>query len=134
MHQAALVAIRNDPHAERYYQTKRDQGKSHRTALTAVARRHSTHHPHHAQNPNPLQPPPPTQLNLTNRQEHPPSPPPRFRHYATPPAKHFFRVPEKFLNSGPTHPPPTRPQHTQKIRPGQGGRRGVHVTGRQNTW
>ena len=39
MHQAAFVAIRNDPHAERYYQTKRDQGKSHRTALTAVARR-----------------------------------------------------------------------------------------------
>lgn len=39
MHQAAFVAIRHDPHAERYYQTKRDQGKTHRTALTAVARR-----------------------------------------------------------------------------------------------
>ena len=39
MHQAAFVAIQHDPHAQRYYQTKRDQGKTHRTALTAVARR-----------------------------------------------------------------------------------------------
>lgn len=39
MHQAAFVAIQHDPHAKRYYQTKRQQGKTHRTALTAVARR-----------------------------------------------------------------------------------------------
>ena len=62
MHQAAFVAIRNDPHAERYYQTKRDQGKSHRTALTAVARRRcniiltmlktqTPYNPHHQPNP-----------------------------------------------------------------------------------
>ena len=38
MHQAAFVAIRHDPHPEPC-QTKRDQGKTHRTALTAVARR-----------------------------------------------------------------------------------------------
>ena len=52
MHQAAFIAIRNDPHAEPC-QTKRDQGKSHRTARIAVARRRSTHHPHHAQNQTP---------------------------------------------------------------------------------
>ena len=68
MRQAGRARLR-DPHAQRYYQTKRDQGKTHRTALTAVARRRCNIILTILKTQTPT-----TQNNLTKRQDTPPTP------------------------------------------------------------